>query len=300
MKHHLLAFALLIATTCAYAQPIIPSAPQIDAKAWILIDAATGTVLTEHNADEMLPPASLTKMMTAYIVSDEIEAGRLSESEEVLVSVNAWEKGGAKSGGSTMFLAPNSRVPVIDLMRGVIIQSGNDASIVLAEHLAGSEEGFADVMNQRAQQLGLTSTQFRNATGLPDEGHYTTARDLSTLAAAMIENHPEHYAIYAEKEYEYNGIKQPNRNQLLWRDSSVDGMKTGHTEEAGYCLVASAERSGMRLISVVMGTDSMNARTSESQKLLTWGFRSYMTYDAYSAEDVLTTADVWKGKLSQG
>ena len=291
----LIVFALLW-TVQSVAQPLIPAPPELAAKAWLLMDSKTGKILAEHGADEILPPASLTKMMTAYIVSEEIASGRLSEDEMVQVSVNAWDKGGAKSGGSTMFLPPNEDVSVINLMRGVIIQSGNDASIVLAEHVAGSEEAFADVMNQQAQLLGMKNTYFANATGLPDDSHRTSARDLALLARAVIEDHPEHYPIYSERNFEFNGISQPNRNQLLWRDSSIDGLKTGHTEEAGFCLVASGKRNDMRLISVVLGTRSQQARATESQKLLSWGFRYYMTHRLYGAEDVLSSEVVWKGQ----
>ena len=291
----LLFFLLLSPAAALLAQPIIPSPPDIAGSAWIMMDANTGKVLMEHNADERLPPASLTKMMTEYVASAEIAAGRLSEQDEVLVSVNAWEKGGAKSGGSTMFLPPNMPAKVIDLLRGIIIQSGNDASIALAEHIAGSEETFAQMMNQKAVELGMDSTQFANATGLPAPGHLTTARDLATLAQAIIRDHPTHYMLYAEKEFEYNGITQPNRNLLLWRDSSVDGLKTGHTEEAGYCLVASAEREGMRLITVVLGTASEAARATETQKMLAWGFRFYETADVYAAGDFIGEERVWKG-----
>ena len=294
-KLQALFFALCLSYTAhTHAQPLIPAAPELAATAWLLIDAKTGSVLAEHNADEQLPPASLTKMMTAYIVSEEILAGRLSEDDQTTVSENAWKKGGAGSGGSTMFLPPNEPAKIIDLIRGVIIQSGNDASIALAEHIAGSEEVFADVMNQQAQLLGMDNTHFVNATGLPDTGHITTARDLATLAKAKINHHPEHYKIHAEKFFEYNGIRQRNRNQLLWQDASIDGLKTGHTSEAGYCLVASGERNGMRLISVVMGARNEKSRSAESQKLLSWGFRYYVTHKLYSAGDVLQTERLWK------
>ena len=280
----------------SWAQPIIPAAPDLAAKSWILIDANTGKVLTEYNSDLQLPPASLTKLMTSYLVFEEISAGRLSLDEEVLVSENAWIKGGTKSGGSTMFLPPNEPASIVDLLRGVIIQSGNDASIALAEHIAGSEEAFADLMTQQAHRMGLASTNYWNATGLPAEGHLTSAVDLANLAKAIIVGHPEFYSMYSEKEFEYNGIRQPNRNQLLWRDASVDGLKTGHTEEAGYCLVASALRNDMRLISVVMGTASEAVRATESQKLLTWGFRYFSSHDLYTPEDSLAEAQVWEGK----
>lgn len=289
-------FSLTFSAPALLAQPLIPAAPELAATAWLLMDSKTGRVLVERNADLALPPASLTKMMTSYIVSEEIEAGRVKESDMVRVSVNAWEKGGAKSGSSTMFLPPNEDASVIDLLRGVIIQSGNDAAIALAEHVAGDEQAFADIMNQQATILGMTNTYFVNSTGWPDEAHLTTARDMAKLAAAVIEDHPEHYEIYSEKEFEYNGITQPNRNQLLWRDSSIDGLKTGHTEAAGYCLVASGQRNGMRLVSVVMGARSEQARATESQKLLSWGFRYYMTHRLYSESDVLSVERVWKGK----
>ena len=294
-----LSLTLTLAVASAHptlAQPLIPAPPGLTAQAWLLMDSKTGEILTEHNADEILPSASLTKMMTAYIASEEVATGRIDEQDPVRVSVNAWEKGGAKSGGSTMFLPPNEDATVIDLLRGIIIQSGNDAAIALAEHIAGDESAFADIMNQQATILGMTNTNFVNSTGLPDPSHITTARDLALLAAAAIENHPEHYAIYSEKEFEYNGITQPNRNQLLWRDASIDGLKTGHTEEAGYCLVASGMRNGMRLVSVVLGARSIQARATESQKLLSWGFRYYKTHRLYDAEDVLATERVWKGQ----
>lgn len=287
-------FALLIIamTSVAHAKVLIPAPPQLAASAWILLDANTGKVLVEHNADEQLPPASLTKMMTSYIVASEIHSNKVAEQDQVPISVAAW-----KMGGSKMFVREGTSVPLIDLLRGVIIQSGNDASVALAEYLAGSEGAFADVMNQQATLLGMTNTTYHNATGWPAEGHLTTARDLSLLARALIQDYPSHYGIYSEKYFEYNGINQPNRNRLLWRDSSIDGLKTGHTEEAGYCLVASAVRKGMRLVSVVMGTRSESARAQESQKLLAYGFRYYETGKVYSAGDVIQeNTPVWYGK----
>lgn len=284
---------LLIAmTSMAQAKVLIPAPPQLAASAWILLDANTGKVLVEHNADEQLPPASLTKMMTSYIVASELHSNKVTEQDQVPISVAAW-----KMGGSKMFVREGTSVSLIDLLRGVIIQSGNDASVALAEYLAGSEGAFADVMNQQATLLGMTNTTYHNATGWPAEGHLTTARDLSLLARALIQDYPSHYGIYSEKYFEYNGINQPNRNRLLWRDSSVDGLKTGHTEEAGYCLVASAVRKGMRLVSVVMGTRSESARAQESQKLLAYGFRYYETGKVYSAGDVIQeNTPVWYGK----
>lgn len=263
------------------------------------MDAETGEILVEQNADQPLPPASLTKMLTAYIVSDEISRGKLKESDSVLITDDAWIRGGAKSGSSTMFLDPRTRVSVIDLLKGVIIQSGNDASIALAQHLAGSEDAFADVMNQYAQLLGMQNSNFVNATGWPAEGHVTTARDMAILARAVINDHPEHYELYAQKYFSYNDINQPNRNRLLHRDPSVDGLKTGHTEDAGYCLVASAEKQGMRLISVVLGARSEESRAVESQKLLAYGFRYYQTHTLYEKGAELTRAKVWKGQADE-
>jgi len=287
----LLFLLLLTGISVAQAKVLIPAPPQLSASAWMLLDADTGEVLVEHNADEQLPPASLTKMMTSYIVAAELHNGKIKEQEDVPISVNAW-----KMGGSKMFIREGTSVSVIDLLRGVIIQSGNDASVALAEHVAGSEDAFADVMNQQAILLGMHGTNYRNATGWPAEGHLTTARDLSLLARALIKDYPEHYSIYAEKYFDFNGINQPNRNRLLWRDKSVDGLKTGHTEEAGYCLVASALRGGMRLVSVVMGTKSDDARARESQKLLSFGFRYYETTQVYTRDDVVqANQKVWFG-----
>lgn len=274
--------------------PIVPTAPQLAASSYLLVDAHSGKVLVEHNADQPLPPASLTKMMTSYIASLEIQKGQISEEDMVLVSEKAWRMGGSK-----MFIEVGNQVRVIDLLRGIIIQSGNDASVAMAEHIAGSEEAFADLMNSHARRLGMTNSHFENATGWPAEGHLASARDLATLAKAIIRDDPEHYKIYREKEFLWHGIKQPNRNLMLWRDSTVDGLKTGHTEEAGYCLVASAERDGMRLISVVMGTSSEAARAAETQKLLTWGFRFFETRAFYQPGQVVSSARVWAGAQDQ-
>ena len=278
------------------SQTLRPAEPDIAAKAWILIDASTGTVLLERNADERLPPASLAKMMTTYLVSKEISENRLEEDTQVLISDNAWVLGGAKTDGSTMFLSPRTRVPVIDLMHGVIIQSGNDAAIALAEHVAGGEIAFADLMNQQATIFGMNNTEYMNSTGLPAKGMFTSARDLSTIAQAIIRDHPNYYPIYAKKYFEHNNINQPNRNRLLWRDKSVDGLKTGKTDAAGFCLVASAKRRDMRLISVVLGAKSDDVRAQESQRLLSYGFRYFDTQTVYSAGDVLkSNAKLWYG-----
>jgi D-alanyl-D-alanine carboxypeptidase (penicillin-binding protein 5/6) len=283
------------------SQIIIPSPPDLAAKSYFLIDANTGKVLVENNPDLKLAPASLTKMMTSYIVSGEIHEGRLQESDLVFVSDNAWRRGGSASGSSTMFLEARSKITVKDLMRGVIVQSGNDASIALAEHLAGTETGFADIMNQQAQLLGMSNTTFKNATGWPAEGHVSTARDLAILAKAVINDHPKHYGIYSEESFTHNGHTQYNRNKLLFRDKSVDGLKTGHTKEAGYCLVSSSENDGMRLIAVVMGTRSKEARAAESLRLLKYGFRYFATHKLYDANTPLEDLQkrVWYGEQEQ-
>ena len=287
-------FIALLMPLGVSADSLIAKPPQIAASGYILMDAASGQVLVAHNADEQLPPASLTKMMTAYVADHELERGNISLKDQVLVSVKAW-----RTGGSRMFIREGTSVSVEELLKGIIIASGNDASVALAEHIAGSEDSFADLMNRHAERLGMNTTRFRNATGLPADGHFSSARDMATLALAIIHDFPEHYALYAEKSYTYNNITQQNRNLLLWRDASVDGLKTGHTEEAGYCLVASAKQGNQRLISVVMGTDSEQARAVETQKLLTWGFRFFETYHAYSAGDVLSQVRVWMGQSNQ-
>ena len=293
----LLILLCTLANPFAAAKQFLPDAPNVDAKAWILVDADTGYVIAEQNADDTLPPASLAKMMTTYITSKEIAENRLKEGDLVVISDNAWELGGAKTDGSTMFLSPRSKVPVIDLMRGVIIQSGNDAAISLAEHISGGETAFSDNMNYQAELMGMTNTYYMNATGLPAEGMVTSARDLTILAKAIINEHPEYYSIYSEKYFSHNNINQPNRNRLLWRDSSIDGLKTGHTEAAGYCLVASSKRRGMRLISAVLGAKSDDARARESQKLFSYGFRHFETKKIYSAGELIKeNAALWYGE----
>ena len=278
------------------SKQIIPAEPSINAKSWILIDASTGTVILENNADLRLPPASLAKMMTTYITSNEIKAGRMNPEDLVTISDNAWRKGGAKTGGSTMFLDPRSKVPVIDLMKGVIIQSGNDASIALAEHISGGEIAFADLMNQQAELLQMTNSEFKNSSGLPEEGMYSSARDLSKIANAIIKDHPTSYKIYSEKYFKHNNINQPNRNRLLWRDKSVDGLKTGRTDEAGFCLVASAEREDMRLISVVLGASNDETRSRESQRLLSYGFRYFNTQTLFKSKEIIKSdVKIWFG-----
>ncbi len=254
------------------------------------MDANSGEVLVEHDADQPLPPASLTKMMTAYLVEHEIDAGNISPDDMVNISENAW-----RTGGSRMFIREGTQVSVSDLLKGVVIQSGNDASVALAEHIAGGESSFADLMNQQAKRMGMHNSHFVNATGLPHENHYASAQDLAILAKHIIQDFPGHYQIYSEKYFTYNDIRQPNRNRLLWRDPTVDGLKTGHTDEAGYCLVASAKKGDMRLIAVVMGTNSDEARAQETQKLLSYGFRFFETFKLYEQGAVLNEPRVWGG-----
>lgn len=283
---------VLIPLGSANAQTVlIPSPPQVAASSYILMDPLSGRVIMDENSNERLPPASLTKMMTAYIVERELDEGRLSMSDMVPISVNAW-----RTEGSRTFVQEGTEVSVEDLLKGVIIQSGNDASVALAEFVAGSEGAFVDIMNQQAQLLGMKDTNFENATGLPSPDHFSTARDLALLAMAIINDYPENYPLYAEKHFTYNNIRQPNRNSLLWRDDSVDGLKTGHTEEAGYCLVASAKRNGTRLIAVVMGTDSTGARAQEVQKMLNYGFRYYESETLFGAGQELIKARIWGGR----
>ncbi len=286
--------ALAQATPTPTPQTMIPAPPQIAAKSWILMDADSGRVLVEHNADERLPPASLTKLMTAYLVERELDRGNISLDDTVRVSENAW-----RTGGSKMFIEVNTDVTIRDLLYGIIISSGNDASVAVAEHLAGGEAPFADLMNQHATRLGLHNTSFANATGLPHPEQYSSARDMALLSQYIINDYPEHYAVYAEKYFTYNDIRQPNRNRLLWRDPTVDGLKTGWTTEAGYGLVASAKRDGMRLISVVMGTSSEESRAQETQKLLSYGFRYYETLKLYDQGAVLNSPRIWGGEKNE-
>ena len=286
------ALAVFSTNLLVAAAAIIPRSPEIAATSYILLDAKTGHIIVEENADEALPPASLTKIMTAYIAVEEILSGNLRLDDEVHISEKAWRMEGSK-----MFVGVDTQVSVEDLLRGIIIQSGNDASVAIAEHIAGSEEAFADMMNQYSEVLGLTSSFFMNSSGLDTELYYNTmsARDLSILARATITRHGQYYPIYAEREFTYNDIRQSNRNTLLFRDRNVDGMKTGWTDAAGYCLVASAERDGMRLISVVMGTASEEARAIQTQKLLTYGFRYFETHKLYDANQILTNVPVFSG-----
>jgi D-alanyl-D-alanine carboxypeptidase (penicillin-binding protein 5/6) len=272
----------------------VPAPPQIAAKNYLLVDFNSGQILAEKNADVQVEPASITKLMTAYVIYKEFEAGRLEMDELVSISEKAW-----RMGGSRMYVEVASKVSVESLLKGLIIQSGNDASVALAEHIAGSESAFVSMMNQYANTLGMTNTYYVNSTGWPHPDHLTTARDITTLSAAIIREFPDYYKRYAEKTYTYNNIKQYNRNKLLWRDNSVDGLKTGHTDSAGYCLVSSAKRSDMRLISVVLGTKSEKARASVSQSLLNYGFRFYETHKLYSAGEALHQSRIWRGETEQ-
>lgn len=284
-------FSFIFATSLHAAIAPVPSPPKIAAKSYLLIDFNSGRVLAEKNIDTQIEPASITKLMTAYVVYKELESGRMSMDEKVTISKKAW-----KMKGSKMFVEVGKQVAVADLLKGLIIQSGNDATVALAEHIAGSESSFADLMNQYAQSLGMSNTNFVNSTGWPHKDHLTTAKDIATLSKAVLKEFPEHYKLYAEKVFTYNGIKQYNRNKLLWRDNSVDGIKTGHTESAGYCLVSSALRDDMRLIAVVLGTRSEKARASESQSLLSYGFRFYESNKLYAAGEGLNEVRVWKGE----
>jgi serine-type D-Ala-D-Ala carboxypeptidase (penicillin-binding protein 5/6) len=278
-------------TNAEEAEILTPSPPTIAASSHILQDYNTGKVLAENNADAKLAPASLTKILTVYVVFKEIKNGHLKLEDNVTISQNAW-----KTSGSKMFVQVNDQVKVEDLLKGVIIQSGNDASVALAEHVAGNEATFAELMNQHAARLGMVNSHFENSDGLPSDGHYTTARDLGILTTALIKEFPEFYPWFSQKEFTYNKITQQNRNMLLGRDPSVDGVKTGHTEEAGYCLVASALRNGMRLISVVMGTESMNARANENQTLLNYGFRFFESHRLYEGKKAIQETRIWKGE----
>jgi len=273
---------------------ITPTAPEVNAKGYILIDYHTGKVLAEGNADTPLAPASLTKVMTSYVVGTEIKNGNIKPQDQVTISENAWAK--KYSDSSKMFIEVGATISVDELNRGIIIQSGNDACVAIAEHIAGTEGAFVELMNAHAKRLGMENTHFSNSHGLPDEAQRTTARDMAALSVALIRDVPEEYKIYAEKEYVFNGIKQYNRNGLLWDKSlNVDGIKTGHTQEAGYSLITSATNDGMRLISVVMGTDSAKTREAENKKLLTYGFRFFETFSPYKAGEVFAAQRVWQG-----
>ena len=283
--------SLFLLSSLASAQQL-PTPPALAAKSWLLIEAGSGQELAAQAADERLEPASLTKLMTAYLTFAAIKQGTIKPEQSIVVSEKAW-----KAQGSRMFIQVNTQVKIDDLIKGMIVQSGNDACVALAETIAGSEETFAQMMNQQAQKLGMKATNFKNAAGMPDPEHYTTARDLATLTRALIHDFPEDYAkYYSMKEFRYNNITQPNRNRLLWLDPTVDGVKTGHTDAAGYCLISSAKRDTRRLISVVLGTKSDAVRAQESLKLLNYGFQAYDAVKLYAKDDAVANLPVWKGQ----
>ena len=276
------------------AQSMVPQAPKLDLSSYILLEASTNTVLAEFNSDNQIAPASMTKVMSGYVIADQIASGAISLDDEVLISEKAW-----KTGGSKMFIEAGKRISVKDLLSGIIIQSGNDATIAMAEHVAGSEEGFVDFMNAYAAELGLSNSLFQNSTGFSDPNHFTSAKDLANLTKALINKFPDHYATYREKDFTFGGIRQLNRNKLLWRDDSVDGVKTGHTDSAGFCLVSSAKRNDMRLIAVVAGSPSENDRLTASQRLLEYGFRFFATQKLVTQNTKVTSAKVWGGQTSE-
>jgi len=280
----------LFGTSILQAALPIPKPPSTGAKSFIIQDYGSGNVLAEENSEVSVEPASITKLMTAYVVFSELQSSNIALTDIVTISEKAW-----RTPGSRMFVEVGKKVPVEDLLKGMIIQSGNDATVALAEFVAGSEDSFADAMNKHAEEIGLTGSHFMNSTGLPDENHYMTAKDIATLATLLIRQYPEYYKWYSQKEFTFNDITQHNRNKLLWRDPSVDGLKTGHTDSAGYCLVTSAKKEGMRLITVVLGTGSENARADASQALLNYGFRFFETHKLYDAGTQLTTSRIWKG-----
>ena len=284
----------LISSNFILSQSFVPNAPELNLKSYILIDPNTNTVIAESNSDGQIEPASMTKVMTAYVVADQIKNNLISLEDEVLISEKAW-----KMGGSKMFIEVGKRVSVLDLLKGIMIQSGNDASVAIAEYVGGTEDGFVDLMNAYAGSIGMKSTYFANSTGLPGEGHLTSASDLAILTSKFITNFPDIYSLFKEKEFEYGGItgNKFNRNKLLWRDDTSDGVKTGHTSSAGYCLIGSAKRANMRLITVVAGSDSSNNSFSDTQRLLEYGFRFYATQKYFEINKEYTTSKVWGGKI---
>ena len=297
MKHRfirlpaVILFFIIVASLQAAPLPI-PKPPSTGARAFIVQDFYSNRIIAEKDSDKSVEPASITKLMTAYSVFKELQSGNISLSDMVVISEKAW-----RTPGSRMFVEVGKQVSVEDLLKGMIIQSGNDATVALAEYIAGSEDTFAALMNRHGEEIGLTGSHFMNASGLPDTEHYMTARDIAKLAALLISEFPEYYKWYSQKQFTFNGITQYNRNKLLWRDDAVDGVKTGHTESAGYCLVTSAEKDNMRLITVVLGTKSEGARADASQALLNYGFRFFETHKLYDADTQLATSRVWKGDI---
>ena len=288
-----LIYFLLLTPLCIdlMAQSMVPKAPKLNLTSYFLLESSTNTVIAEFNSDNQIAPASMTKVMSSYVIADQIASGAISLDDEVLISEKAW-----RTGGSKMFIEAGKRVTVRDLLSGIIIQSGNDATIAMAEYVAGSEEGFVDFMNAYASELGLSNSLFQNATGFTDPNHFSSAKDLANLSKALINNFPEHYAVYKEREFTFSDIRQLNRNKLLWRDDTVDGVKTGHTDSAGYCLISSAKRSDMRLIAVVTGSSSETQRLNASQRLLEYGFKFFATQKLITKNSKIKSAKVWGGK----
>ena len=286
--------ALLLLPSFSYAATVLSAPPELNNKSYVLMDYETGQILAAKNENEKLAPASMTKMMTSYIIEQKLLKGELTDNEQVRMNESAWCRG--TSAESCMYVPLNGTATVLEMLRGIIIQSGNDASKAMAEHIAGNEGTFAHMMNQEAKRIGMINTHFINATGMPAEGHYSTAKDMAVLAQHIIKDSSKYYPIYSEKEFTFNGIKQGNRNALLYTDPSVDGLKTGHTDEAGYCLTTSSKRGPMRLISVIFGTPSMNERASQTRTLLAWGFANFETANVQPANQVLAKAKVWFGK----
>lgn len=298
--------AVAVMSSTVFANPIIPiptqpqqptytpSAPTLQGTGYILMDATSSKVLAEKDSDTRMPPASLTKLMSMYIISGALKSGQIKLDDKVIISTKAW-----KTEGSRMFVKAGDEVPVSDLIQGIVVASGNDATVAMAEHVAGTEEAFTAMMNDTAKQLGMKNSHFMDSTGLPNPEHYSTAHDLAILSQAYINHFPEDYGLYSEKWFSYNGIKQPNRNRLLWRYQFADGLKTGHTNEAGYCLVASAKKDGMRLISVVLGEPNDLARTEDSMRLLTYGFRFFETRKLYASNAPVAKVRVWQGEKTE-
>ncbi|EMJ2432164.1 TPA: D-alanyl-D-alanine carboxypeptidase PBP5/6 [Acinetobacter baumannii] len=289
--------ALLLLPSFSYAATVLSAPPELNNKSYVLMDYETGQILASKNENEKLAPASMTKMMTSYIIEQKLLKGELTENEQVRMNESAWCKG--SSSESCMYVPLNGTATVLEMLRGIIIQSGNDASKAMAEHIAGNEGTFAHMMNQEAKRIGMTNTQFINSTGMPAEGHYSTAKDMAVLAQHIIKDSSKYYPIYSEKEFTFNGIKQGNRNALLYTDPSVDGLKTGHTDEAGYCLTTSSKRGPMRLISVIFGTPSMSERADQTRALLAWGFANFETANVQPVNQVLAKAKVWFGKENE-
>ncbi|ENU24527.1 D-alanyl-D-alanine carboxypeptidase PBP5/6 [Acinetobacter gyllenbergii] len=289
--------ALLLLPSFSYAATVLSAPPELNNKSYVLMDYETGQILAAKNENEKLAPASMTKMMTSYIIEQKLLKGELTENEQVRMNESAWCRG--SSSESCMYVPLNGTATVLEMLRGIIIQSGNDASKAMAEHIAGNEGTFAHMMNQEAKRVGMVNTHFINSTGMPADGHYSTAKDMAILAQHIIKDSSKYYPIYSEKEFTFNGIKQGNRNALLYTDPSVDGLKTGHTNEAGFCLTTSSKRGPMRLISVIFGTPSMNERASQTRTLLAWGFANFETANVQPANQVLAKAKVWFGKQDE-